>query len=188
MENSKIKIFSKPAKGKMTVLFTVFLWIMLWNVIYQALHGIGLWENWPIQIENWAFFISVTIFFMQEELSLKERFFHTLFGGIVGLLIAAGVVLGCKALMGLGLSHFGAICICLCGAIALLILGHPYMPMFINNVGFCYFIISLINSSEAVSALPSHIVSLVLGSICLNAGVILVLTLLKKFKAKKASK
>lgn len=186
MKDEKLKLFAKPPKGKMTVLFAVFVWIMIWNIIYQVAHGAGLWENWPFSVENWAFFISVTIFFMQEELTPKQRFFHTLCGGAVGLLLAAGVVIGCKALMTAGLGHVPAISVCLLCAIAVLILLAPYCPIFINNVGFCYFIVSLINSSETVSKLPSHLISLLLGSICLNLGVIGVLTLLKKAKAKKA--
>ena len=183
--NNKLTFFAKPAKGKMTTLFVVFLWIIFWNVIYQIIHP-HLHDS-PLSIESWAFFISVTIFFMQEELTPKQRFWHTLVGGAVGLLIAAGVVLGCKQLMALGLSHLPAICIVLIIAIAMLIMLHPYMPMFFNNVGFCYFIVSLIDSSKTVEKLPDHLFSLLLGSICLNLGVIGVLRLLKKVKAKKAN-
>ena len=183
--NNKLTFFAKPAKGKMTTLFVVFLWIILWNVIYQIIHP-HLHDS-PLMIENWAFFISVTIFFMQEELTPKQRFWHTLVGGTVGLLIAAGVVVGCKQLMALGLSHTLAIIILLIIAIAMLILLHPYMPMFFNNVGFCYFIVSLVDSSKTVEKLPDHLFSLLLGSICLNLGVIGVLRILKKVKAKKSN-
>ncbi len=181
--NNKLTFFAKPAKGKMTTLFVVFLWVILWNIIYQIIHP-HLHDS-PLTIENWAFFISVTIFFMQEELTPKQRFWHTLIGGAMGLLIAAGVVLGCKQLMALGLSHTLAICILLIIAIGMLILLNPYMPMFFNNVGFCYFIVSLIDSSTTVAKLPSHLFSLLLCSICLNLGVIGILRLLKKAKAKK---
>lgn len=183
--NNKLTFFAKPAKGKMTTLFVVFLWIVLWNIIYQLIHP--YLHDSPLMIENWAFFISVTIFFMQEELTPKQRFWHTLVGGAVGLLLAAGVVIGCSKLMALGLSHTLSICILLIAAIAMLILLHPYMPMFFNNVGFCYFIVSLIDSSKTVEKLPDHLVSLLLGSICLNLGVIGVLHILKTVKAKKSS-
>ena len=83
-----LKFFAKPPKGKMKGLLIVFAWIILWNFIYQAVHG--AWHDMPIA--NWAFFISVTIFFMQEELTYKARFWHTLIGGAVGLLLAAGLV------------------------------------------------------------------------------------------------
>lgn len=183
--NNKLTFFAKPAKGKMTTLFVVFLWIVLWNIIYQLIHP--YLHDSPLMIENWAFFISVTIFFMQEELTPKQRFWHTLVGGAVGLLLAAGVVIGCTKLMALGLSHTLSICILLIAAIAMLILLHPYMPMFFNNVGFCYFIVSLIDSSKTVEKLPDHLVSLLLGSIFLNLGVIGVLHILKTVKAKKSS-
>ena len=183
--NNKLTFFAKPAKGKMTTLFVVFLWIVLWNIIYQLIHP--YLHDSPLMIENWAFFISVTIFFMQEELTPKQRFWHTLIGGAVGLLLAAGVVIGCTKLMALGLSHTLSICILLIAAIAMLILLHPYMPVFFNNVGFCYFIVSLIDSSKTVEKLPDHLISLLLGSICLNLGVIGVLHILKTVKAKKSS-
>lgn len=183
-EKKKLTIISKPPKGKMTGLLIVFAWIILWNIIYQACHDIL--TSGPIQVINWSFFISVTIFFMQEELTYKERFWHTLCGGAVGLLIAAGVVKGCVALMGAGLEHFPAICIMLVIAIAALILLHPYLPMFFNNVGFCYFIISLINSKETISSLPSNLLSLLLGSIILNLGCSALLTLYINNKKKKA--
>ena len=183
-ETKKFKLLHKPPKGKMTGLLIVFAWIILWNVIYQACHDIL--TSGSVQVINWSFFISVTIFFMQEELSYKDRFLHTLFGGAVGLLIAAGVVKGCVALMGVGLSHFAAISILLVIAIGALILLHPYLPMFFNNVGFCYFIISLINSKETISSLPSNLLSLLLGSIILNLGCSALLTLYINNKKKKA--
>ena len=184
-DNNKLTFFSKPPKGKMTTLFVVFLWIVLWNIIYQLIHP-HLHDS-PLMIENWAFFISVTIFFMQEELTAKQRFWHTLIGGAVGLLLAAGVVLGCKQLMALGLSHTLSICILLIAAIAMLILLHPYMPVFFNNVGFCYFIVSFVDSSKTVEKLPDHLISLLLGSIFLNLGVIGILHILKTVKTKKSS-
>ena len=183
-ETKKFKLLHKPPKGKMTGLLIVFAWIILWNIIYQACHDIL--TSGSIQVVNWSFFISVTIFFMQEELSYKDRFLHTLFGGAVGLLVAAGVVKGCVALMGAGLSHFAAISILLVISIGALILLHPYLPMFFNNVGFCYFIISLINSKETISMLPSNLLSLLLGSIILNLGCSALLTLYINNKKKKA--
>lgn len=187
---SKLTLFKKPNKAKMTGLFLVFLWIVLWNVIYQVLHHRGLLEFGSVEIKNWSFFIAVTIFFMQEELSYLERFVHTLVGGIVGLLLGCCVPLGVKFLMtSAGMTDStGAIIIMLVIAIAALILLNPICPIVFNNVGFCYFIISLINSSTAVEELPSNIASLVAGSICLNLGCIAILTLYKKAIAKKKSK
>ncbi len=182
----KVKFFSKPPKGKMTTLFVVFLWIILWNVIYQALHH--QLSELPIPIENWSFFICVTVFFMQEELSLMQRFWHTLVGGAVGLFLACAVVGGCTLLAKAGLSSLLAVIIMLIITIGMLILLHPYCPMVFNNVGFIYFIVSLIDSSSTIEMLPSNLVSLGAGSICLNLGVIAVLTILKTVKAKKSSK
>lgn len=186
-KKSKLTLFAKPKKAKMTGLALVFLWIILWNIIYQVMHHAGLLEFGSIEIKNWSFFIAVTIFFMQEELTYLQRFVHTLAGGIVGLLLGCCVPLGVKFLMGtFGISSsVTAIIIMLAIAIAALILLNPIFPVFFNNVGFCYFIISLINSSTAVEELPSNIASLVAGSICLNLGCIGILTLYKKSQAKK---
>ena len=186
-EKKKVTIFAKPKKGKMTALFLVFLWIILWNIIYQVMHHAGLLEFGGIEIKNWSFFIAVTIFFMQEELSYLERFLYTLVGGITGLLLGCTVPLGVKFLMGtVGISNpTVAIIIMLAIAIAALILLNPVCPMVFNNVGFCYFIICLINSSTAVQDLPSNIVSLAAGSVCLNLGCMAILTLYKKHMAKK---
>lgn len=185
MENHPLRFLNKPKKNKILGLLIVFAWIIVWNVIYQLLHAKELTHFGGLEIVNWAFFISVTIFFMQEELSYKERFWTTLLGGAVGLLIAAGVVKGAALLMGAGLSHFAAISLLLIVAIGLLILLQPVMPYLFNNVGFCYFIVSLINSKEAVANLPSNLFSLLLGSLILNLGCSLLLGLYKKAMMKK---
>ena len=107
--NGKFKLVHKPTKTKMQVLSLVFIWIAIWNVVYQYLHGAGLLHfeigGMSLAVENWAFFAAVTLFFMQEELSYKDRFWHTLCGGTVGLLLAGGVVAAVHLLMGKGLDH-----------------------------------------------------------------------------------
>lgn len=185
-KSEKFKLLHKPPKGKMGGLLIVFLWIAVWNIIYQLVHGI--WHDWDIQIVNWAFFASVTLFFMQEELSYKQRFWYTLVGGSTGLLLAAGVILSFKALMGLGLDHTTAVAIPLIVAIAILILANPYLPMIFNNVGFIYFIVSFIDTSTAVSNLPSHLISLLAGSLILNLGCAVLLNAYKKRLAAKMKK
>ena len=185
-ENKKIKLLHKPPKGKVPALCLVFLWIALWNVIFQALHGVMPHEG--LRIINWAFFISVAVFFLQEELTYKERFWYTLCGGAVGLLLAALVSLGAKALMSLGLSHFVAVCIPLVIIIGILILTRPFIPMFFNDVGFVYLICSFIESDKMIANLPSHLLSLLLGSIILNLGASGIITLYRKMRAKKTSK
>lgn len=185
-EKKKIKLLHKPPKGKVPALCLVFLWIALWNVIFQALHGVMPHEG--LRIINWAFFISVAVFFLQEELTYKERFWYTLCGGAVGLLLAALVSLGAKALMSLGLSHFVAVCIPLVIIIGILILTRPFIPMFFNDVGFVYLICSFIESDKMIANLPSHLLSLLLGSIILNLGASGIITLYRKMRAKKSSK
>ena len=180
MENSKEKftLLHKPKKGKMGGLLIVFVWIAIWNVAYQLLHGI--WHDWSIQIVNWAFFASVTLFFMQEELTYKNRFWYTLIGGNVGLLLAAGVIVSSKYLSGFGLNHTLAVTIPLLICVAVLILANPYLPMIFNNVGFIYFIVSFVKTDEVIAKLPSHMLSLLLGSIILNLGCAVLLNIYKK--------
>lgn len=178
------KLLHKPAKGKMGALIIVFAWIAIWNVIYQAAHG--LWADSSIQIVNWAFFAAVTLFFMQEELTYKQRFWHTMVGGTVGLIIAAGIGFVCTALMQKGVGHVTAVSVPLVIAIAVLILAHPYLPMIFNNVGFIYLIVAFVESEKIVSSLPSYIVSLVLGSVILNLGCSFFINLYTKALTKKA--
>lgn len=185
-EKKSIKLLHKPPKGKLPALCLVFLWIALWNVIFQALHDVMPHEG--LRVINWAFFISVAVFFLQEELTYKERFWYTLCGGTVGLLLAAAVSFFAKLLMGLGLSHFAAVCIPLVIIIGILILTRPFIPMFFNDVGFVYLICSFIESDKMVANLPSHLLSLVLGSIILNLGASGLITLYKKYMAKKRAK
>ena len=183
MKNKKIKLLHKPPKGKMGGLAFVFVWIAIWNIIYQLLHGI--WHDWNIQVVNWAFFASVTLFFMQEELTYKKRFWHTLIGGSVGLLLAASVSICCKWLVSLGLDHTTAVAIPLLVAVAVLILANPYLPCVFNNVGFIYFIVSFIQTDKIIVNLPSHLVSLLLGSLILNLGCAVLLNAYKKQLKKK---
>ncbi len=174
----KMQLIHRPKKGKMGGLLIVFIWIAIWNIAYQLLHGI--WHDWDIQIVNWAFFASVTLFFMQEELIYKERFWYTLVGGNVGLLLAAGVVVSSKALTGFGLDHTVAVTMSLLVCVAVLILANPYLPMVFNNVGFIYFIVSFVKTDEVISKLPSHMLSLFLGSVILNLGCTVLLNIYKK--------
>lgn len=181
-KKEKFALIQKPPKGKMGGLLIVFAWIAIWNIIYQLVHD--AWHDMPIV--NWAFFISVTIFFMQEELTYKQRFWHTLVGGSVGLFLAAGVSVIAKQLMGFGLSHAIAVCIPLLVVIAMLILLHPYIPLFFNNVGFCYLIIAFIESSTITQQLPVYLLSLVLGSVILNLGCSVLIGFYTKQRQKKA--
>ena len=187
-ENKKIKLLHKPPKGKLPALCLVFLWIALWNSIFQLLEITHIMPHEGLRLVNWAFFMTVAVFFLQEELTYKERFWYTLCGGAVGLLLAAAVSFAAKFLMGLGLSHFIAVCIPLVIIIGILILTRPFIPMFFNDVGFVYLICSFIESDKMVANLPSHLLSLVLGSIILNLGASGLITLYKKYRVKKASK
>lgn len=181
-EQQGLKFLSKPPKGKMKALLIVLAWILLWNTVFQVLHGV--WHEMPVV--SWAFFISITIFFMQEELTYKARFWHTLVGGSVGLLMAAGLVFIFSILAKSGVHPTVSTLIPIFIFVAMLILLNPYLPMFFNNVGFCYFIIALIDAESAVAKLPQYLLSLLLGSIILNLGCSGLLALYTKAMTKKA--
>lgn len=181
-EQQGLKFLSKPPKGKMKALLIVLAWILLWNTVFQVLHGV--WHEMPVV--SWAFFISITIFFMQEELTYKARFWHTLIGGSVGLLMAAGLVFIFSILAKSGVHPTVSTLIPIFIFVAMLILLNPYLPMFFNNVGFCYFIIALIDAESAVAKLPQYLLSLLLGSIILNLGCSGLLALYTKAMTKKA--
>lgn len=183
-KKESFKLLHKPAKGKMGALLIVFVWIAVWNIVYQAAHG--LWHDSSIQIVNWAFFAAVTLFFMQEELTYKQRFWHTMVGGTVGLLLAAGIGFTCTVMMQNGVGYTAAVCIPLVIVIALLIIAHPYLPMIFNNVGFIYLIVAFVESDKVVSMLPSYIISLVLGSLILNLGCSFFIGVYTKQLTKKA--
>lgn len=112
---------------------------------------------------------------MLEELPLKDRFWHTLCGGIVGLLLAAAIVLTVPFLMGKGLDHATAVSIPLVIVVAALILLHAYIPLFFNNVGFIYLIVAFIQADVMVEKLPSYIFSLIVASLILNLGSIVLI-------------
>lgn len=190
--NGKFKLLHKPTKTKMQVLSLVFVWIAVWNVIYQYLHGAGLLHfelgNLSLGVENWAFFAAVTLFFMQEELSYKDRFWHTLCGGTVGLLLAGGVVATVHFLIGKGLDHATAASIPLVAVVGALILLHPYIPLFFNNVGFIYLIVAFVKSDVMLENLPTYIFSLILGSLILNIGCSVIINKFTAYAQKKAAK
>ncbi len=183
-QKRKLKLIQKPAKGKMGALLIVFAWIAIWNVIYQGVHG--LWADSSIQIVNWAFFVTVTLFFMQEELTYKQRFWHTLIGGAVGLLLSAFIAVVCTVLMKNGLSYLTSVSIPLVLVLAMLILLNPYLPAVFNNVGFVYMIAGFIETDKLIPMLPSYLLSLLLGSIILNLGCSLLLNIYTKAMTKKA--
>lgn len=183
-EKSKIKILHKPAKGRMGALLVTFAWIAVWNIIYQAVHG--LWAESSIQIVNWAFFATVTLFFMQEELTYKQRFWHTLIGGAVGLLFAAFIGIVCTVMMQNGISYLTSVAVPLIISIAMLILLNPYLPAVFNNVGFIYLIIAFVEAEKVVEMLPSYLISLLLGSLILNLGCTFLLNAYTKAMTKKA--
>ena len=75
----------------------------------------------------------------------------------------------------------------LLACVAVLILANPYLPMVFNNVGFIYFIVSFVKTDEVITKLPSHMLSLLLGSVILNIGCSVLLNAYKKKLSKNSA-
>ena len=102
------------------------------------------------------------------------------------MLLAAGIVLVCTAMIKDGVNHLTAVSVPLVIAIALIILLHPYLPAIFNNVGFVYLIISFVESDKIIAMLPSYLISLLLGSVILNLGCSFLIGIYTKALTKKA--
>ena len=90
--------------------------------------------------------------------------------------------------MGKGLDHATAASIPLVIVVGALILLHPYIPLFFNNVGFIYLIVAFVKSDVMLENLPTYIFSLVLGSLILNLGCSVIITKFTAFAQKKVAK
>ena len=101
-------------------------WILIANAI---LHIIGFSYGWLIFISN------IMLFTLEGD--VKERFLTVEIGGLVGLVLTVLAMLAISALTPIVGDLFGLL-IPLAAVLALLILGHPYAPKVLNNVGFAY--------------------------------------------------
>ena len=107
-------------------------WILIANAI---LHIIGFSYGWLIFISN------IMLFTLEGD--VKERFLTVEIGGLVGLVLTVLAMLAISALTPIVGDLFGLL-IPLAAVLALLILGHPYAPKVLNNVGFAYLTFTLV--------------------------------------------
>jgi hypothetical protein len=170
----------KVSKEKMVIQFTVFLWIVLCNLVVQAflepLHEIGF--------TNWSFFLANVLFFLLEDPSYKDRFLKVLFGSSIGLIGAYLLAIIYTILSENGVGHLWAVMIPLTIVLFLIINLHPIFPKVFNNIGFAFFTIALIDAAGAYSHITGYIVSAVAGNLIVNGIAVLIIMELMKYFTK----
>lgn len=175
----------KVTKIKMLTLTTVFLWILICNLLTHIFHEQISFGG--THFINWSFFLSVTFYFLLHEVEPKKRILHVLCGGAVGVALGCMMVYGTTVLVKAGLHKNLAFGILITIALASLILLNPIAPMFFNNVGFGYLIVSTITSSETLHNAPSTLLWLVIGTVVLNVVCCVIVTKLPKLLMKKTA-
>lgn len=165
------------SKETKIVLFGVFLWIALLNLIVQTFH---IHPGWPL-------FISTAVFFLLPGEDTSKKLQTVFFGGLVGLGLAWLFLQAEGMLSAAGLAHVAAIMLPLTVVLFILIILHPVLPTVLNNVGFVYFIAALIDPSSVLKETPALMLSLVVGGIVINGGAILIHNFVVDYYRRKAT-
>lgn len=147
-------------------------WILIANAI---LHIIGFSYGWLIFISN------IMLFTLEGD--VKERFLTVEIGGLVGLVLTVLAMLAISALTPIVGDLFGLL-IPLAAVLALLILGHPYAPKVLNNVGFAYLTVACIDAETFAANLPRFFFVYIVGSLVFNGVCILLMKPAKALAAK----
>ena len=114
---------------------------------------------------------------------VKERFLTVEIGGLVGLVFTVLAMLAISALTPIVGDLFGLL-IPLAAVLALLILGHPYAPKVLNNVGFAYLTVACIDAEAFAANLPRFFFVYIVGSLVFNGICILLMKPAKALAAK----
>ena len=138
-------------------------WILIANAI---LHIIGFSYGWLIFISN------IMLFTLEGD--VKERFLTVEIGGLVGLVLTVLAMLAISAL--------------LAAVLALLILGHPYAPKVLNNVGFAYLTCACIDTASFASNIGLFILAFVVGSLVFNGVCVLLMKPMKALAVKSVTR
>lgn len=151
-------------------------WILIANAI---LHIIGFSYGWLIFISN------IMLFTLEGD--VKERFLTVEIGGLVGLVLTVLAMLAISALTPIVGDLFGLL-IPLAAVLALLILGHPYAPKVLNNVGFAYLTCACIDTTAFASNIGLFILVFVVGSLAFNGVCVLLMKPMKALAIKSVTK
>ena len=151
-------------------------WILIANAI---LHIIGFSYGWLIFISN------IMLFTLEGD--VKERFLTVEIGGLVGLVLTVLAMLAISALTPIVGDLFGLL-IPLAAVLALLILGHPYAPKVLNNVGFAYLTVACIDAETFAANLPLFFATYILGSLAFNGVCVLLMKPAKALAVKSVQR
>lgn len=162
--------------------FTTYFRLMLlcWIIIANAVLHIMEFEY------SWLIFVSNIMLFTLEG-DIKDRFLTVEIGGLVGLVLTVLTLLAVTALTPILGSLFGFL-IPLAVVLALLILGHPYAPKVLNNVGFAYLTCACIDTTAFATHIPLFIVTFVVGSLIFNGVCLLLMKPAKALAVKSVMK
>jgi hypothetical protein len=152
------------------------VWILVANAI---IHIIGFDYGWLIFISN------IMLFTLEGD--MKERFITVELGGLVGLVLTVLTILAVSALTPVLGSLFGFL-VPLAVVLAMLILGHPYAPKVLNNVGFAYLTCACIDLNSFLGNIPLFIGVFVGGSLIFNGVSILLMKPAKTLAVKSVTK
>lgn len=151
-------------------------WILIANAI---LHIIGFEYSWLIFISN------IMLFTLEGD--IKDRFLTVEIGGLVGLVLTVLTLLAVTALTPIIGGLFGFL-IPLAVVLALLILGHPYAPKVLNNVGFAYLTCACIDTTAFATHIGLFIGTFVVGSLIFNGVCLLLMKPMKALAIKSVTK
>lgn len=160
----------------------VFIWLyivcinLVLFLLEEPLAALGF-KSWPFWLVNICFFLI-------EEKDLKKKLVHITFGAIFGCILACLTILSFVSIFA-PMGHVGLF-VPVAITLALVILVGPFCPAFFNSVTFLYFVVSTIIAKEAVSRVVTNSVCAVVGTVVVNLGCVLIISLYTKSKIKKA--
>lgn len=126
-----MKLFQKPETGVMPAKLALFAWVLIMNVVVISFHM----EWWPM------FFALLAFDLLGKNTADLPKIFC---GGIVGILISYAFVVAAGAMAATGMSEALCKLIPLAGALLVLMIGSPLIPLLINDVAFLYFLVGLL--------------------------------------------
>lgn len=132
------------------------VWIIIMNTV---LHIIGYPYTWVI------FACNIMMFTMEGE--FKTRFLSAEIGGLVGLVLSLVMLISIGALQPV-IGELAGFLIPLAVAVFLLVIGHDFAPLFLNNVGFMFLVCATIDVAAFAGNLKQHFIGFVIGSLIFN--------------------
>lgn len=161
---------SSPAEKKFLLIFR--LCLMVWILVANAIIAV---ISFPYP---WLIFISNIMMFTMAG-SFKDRFISAELGGLVGLLLTAAAIILMAKLTPL-IGTFASLMIALALVLFILIVLNPYAPKILNNVGFAYLTIAVMDPQGIIANFWTYMLCFVAGSLIFNLGALGIMAGLKK--------